>query len=32
MGLSGLLCLLIKCYITGSCGLMQEEYGGDGLM
>ena len=32
MRLSGLLYLLIKCYITGSCGIMQEEYGGGGLM
>ena len=32
MRLSGLLCILIKCYITGSCELVQEDCGGGGLM
>ena len=32
MGVGGLLCLLIKYYITDSCGLVQEDFGGGGLM
>ena len=32
MGLSGSFYFLIKCYVTGSCGLVQEDCGGGGLM